>query len=53
MVYLGTERHGIGEKFTIVILTHHNKQRFSEGEILEGLPADCGVSDPVTILRTR
>lgn len=53
MVYLGTEKVGAGEKYNILVFSCQNKQRFREGEVLMGLPDDCVVSDPVTVLRTK
>ena len=53
MVYVGTERAGVGEKFNLFIFAHPNKKRFKEGEVLMEVPDDCVVSDPVTVLRTQ
>jgi hypothetical protein len=53
MIYLGTERHGAGEKFNILVLAHPDKGRFREGDILTEIPPDCTASEPVTVLRTR
>lgn len=53
MVYLGTDKVGAGEKYNILIFACQNQQRFKEGEVLTSVPADCGVSDPVTVLRTK
>ena len=53
MVYLGTERVGAGEKYSISVFACQNQQRFSQGEVLEAIPADCTASDPVTVLRTK
>jgi len=53
MVYLGTEREGVGEKFNIFVLAHKDKGRLREGEILTAIPGDCVASEPVTVLRTR
>jgi hypothetical protein len=53
MAYLGTERHGIGEKYNLFIIACKDKDRFQEGEVLMGLPQDCVVSESVTVLRTK
>jgi len=53
MVYLGTEKAGVGEKFNIFVFACQNQQRFREGEVLMKIPDDCVVSDPVTVLRTK
>ena len=53
MAYLGTNRVGAGEKYKIFIIAHRNKSRFVEGEVLMGVPQDCAVSNPVTVLRTK
>ncbi len=53
MVYIGTEREGVGEKFSIFALACGDKKRLREGQILTQLPTDCAASTPVTILRTR
>ncbi len=53
MVYLGSERAGAGEKFNILVLTHPNKERLHEGDVLMQLPSDCLASDPVTVVRMR
>ncbi len=53
MVYLGSAKAGAGEKFNILVLTHPNKERLHEGDVLMELPSDCLASDPVTVLRVR
>lgn len=53
MVYLGTEKVGAGEKYNLLVFACQNKQHFREGEVLMGVPDDCVVSDPVTVLRTK
>jgi hypothetical protein len=53
MIYLGTERVGAGHKYNVFIFAHKNRNRFSEGEVLMGVPDDVVASDPVTVLRTR
>jgi hypothetical protein len=53
MVYLGTEKVGAGEKYNLLVFACQDKQRFREAEVLTSVPADCGVSDPVTVLRTK
>jgi hypothetical protein len=53
MVYLGTERIGAGEKFSILVFAHKDKMRFREADVLMSVPDDVVASDPVTVLRTR
>jgi hypothetical protein len=53
MVYLGTERVGVGEKFTIFVFAHQDRNHYREGEILEKLPSNCIISEPVTVLRIK
>lgn len=53
MIYLGTDRVGAGEKYSLSIFACQNKQRFRQGEVLMGVPDDCVASDPVTVLRTK
>lgn len=52
MVYLGTDKVGAGEKYQIFVFAC-KEGRFKEGEVLMGLPKDCEVSDPATVLRTK
>ena len=53
LVYLGTEREGVGEKFSIFVFGCQQKDRFREAEHLRELPTDCAVSSPTTVLRVR
>jgi hypothetical protein len=53
LVYLGTDRVGAGEKFSIFVFAHRDKDKFREGDVLMSVPKDCVISDPVTVLRTR
>ena len=50
---VGTETAGAGERFQIFVFGCEARHRFEEGQILNGVPDDCQVSDPVTVLRTR
>jgi len=52
-VYLGTDREGVGEKFSIFVFGCPQKDRFKEADLLTELPIDCAVSPPVTVLRLR
>jgi hypothetical protein len=53
IVYLGSERIGIGERFTIYVLGCKSSARFRPEEIIENLPSDCVSSDPVTVTRAK
>jgi hypothetical protein len=53
IVYLGTEKLGIGERYSIYVFACRNGQRFGYEDVIEMLPTDCVVSDPVTVTRTQ
>jgi hypothetical protein len=53
IVYLGTERVGAGERYTIYVFGCKNPTRFRPEDIIESLPSDCAVSDPVTVTRVK
>lgn len=50
---LGTQTEGVLERFTIFALACSGRERFEGGEVLMGLPKDCAVSAPVTVLRSN
>lgn len=53
VAYLGGDTAGAGEQFTIFVFGHKDRNRFAEADVLEELPRDCIISEPVTVLRTK
>jgi hypothetical protein len=53
IVYLGTERVGVGERFTIYVFGCKSSTRFRPEEVIGSPPTDCAVSDPVTVTRIK
>lgn len=61
LVWPGTKEAGIGDKYNLFVFAHKDKQHFQEGQVLMGVPPECGtkatqeclVSDPVTVVRTK
>jgi len=60
-VWPGTKEAGIGDKYNLFVFAHKDKQHFREGQVLMGIPPECGtnatqecvVSDHITVVRTR
>jgi hypothetical protein len=53
LIFVGSERHGAGERFHLFLFACAGKGHFSRGQTISILPEDCQVSDPVSVLRTR
>jgi hypothetical protein len=61
LVWPGTKEAGIGDKYNLFVFAHKDKQHFREGQVLMGIPQECGtnapqeclVSDPVTVVRQK
>ena len=53
VVYLGSDKIGIGERFTIFVFGCKDERRFRYDEVIEATPKDCLVSEPVTVTRTK
>lgn len=53
LIYLGEKRNGMAEHFKIYLLACEDEKRFHTEATIRELPADCLVSDPVEVYRTR
>jgi hypothetical protein len=53
LIFVGSERDGSGERFHLFVFACAEKDHFRRGQILTGVPEDCRVSDPVSVLRTQ
>jgi len=53
LIFVGSERDGAGERFHLFLFACAEKDHFRRGQTLTGVPEDCQVSDPVSVLRTR
>jgi hypothetical protein len=53
LAYLGDEKFGAGERFQIFVCASRSKGLLKDGQVLEGIPDGCLVSEPVTVTRLR
>jgi hypothetical protein len=53
IVYLGSDKIGIGERFTIYVFGCKNETRFQPEDVIENLPKDCVISEPVSVTRMK
>ena len=53
LVFLGEKDIGIGESYTIFVFACKDSARFRDGDVIEAMPTDCLISEPVTVRRTR
>ena len=53
LIFVGSERHGAGERFHLLLFACTEKDHFHRGQTLTNVPEDCQVGDPVSVLRTK